>query len=280
MEHRVLIKVDKNGTKYWACPVCRKCGGAGGADAWIHTGWTCYRCGGTGEDPHPDVYKEYTPEYQAKLDQQRAKREAKKQAEHEAQLPQIRKEWLCQNGFNELGQTYLFLGNTYEMKEDIKAAGGLYNSVIGWHIANPVEGFQFLMVTINEVADETYNGYFFTFQKCPDIKERCKAELDRLNGVETKISEYVGQLKDRLTLEVTYKGCTSWQQPAYLTWEPDILVYLHKFMDSEGNVFIWKTESSVNISEGTTIQLTGTVKDHKEYKGVKQTVLTRCKLIA
>ena len=30
---------------------CWRCGGAGGSDAWKHTGWTCYRCGGEGKDP-------------------------------------------------------------------------------------------------------------------------------------------------------------------------------------------------------------------------------------
>jgi hypothetical protein len=278
MAQKILVKTDKNGTKYWACPTCRKCGGAGGSDAWTYTGWTCYRCGGSGLDPKPEIYKEYTPEYQAKLDERRAKREAKKQAEHEAKLPQIRKEWLLDNNFNEDGQTYLFLGNTYEMKEDIKAAGGTFSSVIGWHIAAPVDGFQFLMVTINEVAYETYNGYQFSFEICPDLKQRCKAELDKLNGVETKDSQYIGEVKQRLTLEVTYTGSASWEQPSYLSWEPDVTMYLHKFVDADGNILVWKTGSGLGIEAGSKIKLVGTVKDHSEYKGTKQTVLTRCKI--
>lgn len=28
---------------------CRRCGGAGGSDKWILTGWKCYQCGGTGK---------------------------------------------------------------------------------------------------------------------------------------------------------------------------------------------------------------------------------------
>jgi hypothetical protein len=28
---------------------CNRCGGAGGADKWQMTGWTCYQCGGTGK---------------------------------------------------------------------------------------------------------------------------------------------------------------------------------------------------------------------------------------
>lgn len=29
--------------------ICPRCMGAGGSDAWIHTGWTCNRCHGTGK---------------------------------------------------------------------------------------------------------------------------------------------------------------------------------------------------------------------------------------
>lgn len=30
---------------------CSRCGGAGGAEKWAHTGWTCYQCGGSGKGP-------------------------------------------------------------------------------------------------------------------------------------------------------------------------------------------------------------------------------------
>jgi hypothetical protein len=29
--------------------VCPRCHGAGGSDAWLHTGWTCHRCFGSGK---------------------------------------------------------------------------------------------------------------------------------------------------------------------------------------------------------------------------------------
>ena len=56
-----LVRVDRNGTKYFAGMVtCDRCGGAGGADAWAYTGWTCYKCGGEGKVPGSWV--ERTPE--------------------------------------------------------------------------------------------------------------------------------------------------------------------------------------------------------------------------
>lgn len=56
---------------------CWRCGGAGGAEAWRHTGWTCYRCAGTGIDPAKERIKLYTAEQNAKLDAAAEKRAAK-----------------------------------------------------------------------------------------------------------------------------------------------------------------------------------------------------------
>ena len=78
-----LIKIDKNGSKHFAGMVkCDRCGGQGGSDAWAYTGWTCYKCGGTGSVSA--TWIERTPEYQAKLDARREAKNAKKRAEAEA----------------------------------------------------------------------------------------------------------------------------------------------------------------------------------------------------
>ena len=74
---RTLIRIDKNGTKYWADDTCPRCGGAGERSEWYYTGLLCYECGGTGRS-RTRVQKEYTQEYWDKLQTQRLKREAKK----------------------------------------------------------------------------------------------------------------------------------------------------------------------------------------------------------
>ena len=82
-----LIKIDRNGTKYYEGEIpCSRCGGAGGADAWKYTGWTCYKCGGKGTEH--GTWKEYTPEYEAKLEAKRAERQKlweQEQAQKEAE---------------------------------------------------------------------------------------------------------------------------------------------------------------------------------------------------
>ncbi len=53
--------------------------------------------------------------------------------------------------------------------------------------------------------------------------------------------------------------------------------YLHLLKDSAGNTFSWITGNKLELDQGTRIKIDATVKEHKLYNGVKQTVLTRAK---
>ena len=82
MKKLQYVRTDRNGTKIyydWNCP---RCGGAGGADMWAYTGYTCYECGGTGLRVKPLIVKEYTDEYAAKLEARRLAKWDKDHAEY------------------------------------------------------------------------------------------------------------------------------------------------------------------------------------------------------
>ena len=86
--------------------------------------------------------------------------------------------------------------------------------------------------------------------------------------IETK-SEHVGQVGERITIKAaTAKLVTSWENEFGTT-------YLYKFTDERGNVFIWYASRGIAVEDGMTLK--GTVKNHNERDGVKQTVITRCK---
>jgi hypothetical protein len=129
------FKTDKNGTKYfydWNCP---RCSGAGFCDKWAYTGRFCFACGGTGKRSQPKIVKEYTDEYAAKLAARHASKvakqveEAKRYAEEhadeiEAQNRRIIEERYAEFGCGKDGVGYVLSGNTYKIKEQIKANGG------------------------------------------------------------------------------------------------------------------------------------------------------------
>lgn len=272
-----LIRVDKNGTKYWEVPAyCSRCGGTGFINYFTHIdGGRCFKCGGTG-NPHTTIEKEYTPEYAQKLEERRAKKEEKRMEALRAELPTKKAEWLEKEGFNADGKTYVFLGNTYEIKDEIKALGGKFDNYLNWHISKPVDGYQFLEIDVEEVANENITeGYSYDFDKWlkADIETRRKTKWNKENTVS---AGYYGEVGDKVNLEVTYVRYTCWEN-SYGYYGG--VTFLYTF-EMDGYTFIWKTSKllSDDIKEGDVITIAGTIKEHSEYNGIEQTVLTRCKV--
>lgn len=86
-----------------------------------------------------------------------------------------------------------------------------------------------------------------------------------------KNSQYIGNIGEKVSIAVTEcKLCTSWENQWGYT-------YLYKITDTQGNVFIWYASSCITHEVS---KITGTVKQHSERDGVKQTIITRCKAVA
>ena len=81
---------------------------------------------------------------------------------------------------------------------------------------------------------------------------------------------FLGEVGDRLDIAVASARCvTSWYNQYGET-------YMYEFIAEDGHVIMWKTSSWVDTDEVHSIK--GTVKEHEEYNGIKQTWLTRCKI--
>ena len=97
-----LIKIDKNGTKYYRERVpCWRCGNIAGGLYIVGTNngqlvpsgldnGICWKCHGDGYIW--ETTKEYTPEHLAKLEKERARRAAKREAENAAKAAEINAE--------------------------------------------------------------------------------------------------------------------------------------------------------------------------------------------
>ena len=208
-----LIKIDKNGSKYFEGPVtCDRCGGDGiykwGAviNGRPQYAGTCFKCGGAGRVI--DTWIERTPEYQAKLDAQRETRRAKRQAEYDRIAAERRAE--------------------QERREAERKAE----------------------------------------------QERREAE----RKAAAALSQYVGEVGARLTMAVSYVGSPSFERAPFRGWGDPETCYIHTFKDAAGNKIVWKTTTGVSLEPGQTVQITGTVKEHSEYRDEKQTVLQRCRI--
>lgn len=82
-----------------------------------------------------------------------------------------------------------------------------------------------------------------------------------------------------MELEVTLESTRWWEVPSYSGWGMTTKV-LYKFRDNAGNVLVWTTTGygvdAEQVQQGDKAILRGTVSEHSEYAGEKQTVLKRC----
>lgn len=92
------------------------------------------------------------------------------------------------------------------------------------------------------------------------------------------LSQYVGQVGDKVEIQATYVHTGSWEQKSFFKGYGTDTFYAHTFKDSDGNVLTWKTQKSLALTYGDLVKVKGAIKKHTEYKGEKQTELTRCKV--
>lgn len=261
----ILDRVDKNGTKYWRSNACPKCGGEGYLAGYEHIeGGVCFKCGGSGHHPH--TWKELTPEYAAKLAERRV-------AKARAKAPEKNRKFLASQGFSEDGRAWFPVGNTFAIKDHLKAAGARYNDLLGWHFDHPVDDFTCFEMKIDEITYLTYDG---SYDYLPQAEVMAYLRDLRETHAPKTTSEYIAKVGDKVQVVVKYVGFHTYETHFTYYGETN---YIHKFVDEHGNTIIWKTSSFQEFKPGMTYTIKGTVKELSEYKGDKQTVLTRCKVI-
>lgn len=87
-------------------------------------------------------------------------------------------------------------------------------------------------------------------------------------------SSWMGKVGDKVKFEIAdFAVLTSWETQWGIT-------HVYKFVNHDGLIATWKTSNWVDDHGiiGSTIK--GTIKELKEYRGIKQTELTRCKIAA
>lgn len=180
-------------------------------------------------------------------------------------------EWLKINGFSEDGETYLVMGNSYKIKDSLKEAGFKFSSLLRWHTDNDEydlpDGCHYCILDYNNVFvwDEEKGVTF--------MQEGAREYLEELfNPPRVSKSEYQGEIGEKIAVKkVEIINVGGYAGPYGYTW-------IYTFRDAEDNEYSWFTTVNKALTIGMFCDITGFVKEFKEYKGVKTTVLTRCKL--
>ena len=232
-------------------------------------GGVCLKCSGSGfiyKDKvrlYTEAEYERNKEYQEKA---RKRKEQKREAEMLRSTAAKKKEWLEKNSFDENENTYIIFGDSYSIKDELKAAGWRFSHQFLWHKPDPA-GYEDRVIKLNlsEVGSWTVYGAFVFNENAADY---IKQKLD--NALPPSKSEWLeGEKVEDLT--VTFVSKREFNGYYGLT---NILT----FETEEGNVLTWYTSTNQNLEIGENYFISGKIKDRKEYKGVKTTILTRCKI--
>ena len=281
-----LIKIDRNGSKHYEGYVqCDRCGGLGLFATGTCNGQLvitpvdngiCHKCFGAGKVWGKWI--ERTPEYEAVLAERRAKREEEKRIKRIEEIKAHIDEVYTKHGFSADGKLYAVVEpNSYEIRDELKEAGAKWNDRMrSWVFTEKPEKWQTIEILFDELYTINYE-YGTVWYK------------DGVNGVELvksktvkpgKDSQFVGKAGDKVSIKATYLFSAFFEVKSFGGYGTE-LMYVHNFVDADGNKFVWKTGTGISeVEKGAEVQITGAVKEHKEYKGEKQTILTRCRIKA
>ena len=276
-----LDRIDRNNTHYYTDSRCPKCGGKGYLPGYEHVeGGVCFLCGGSGRHGRQVIVR--TEEYNEKLTQARLERARKTAGKRNA-------EFLKSRGFSVDGFAWIVMGNTFEIKDQLKAAGARYDNIFGWHFDHEVKEFPTVRISIEdkltrlsmnpETLAEEYEdtvGYYYNdgtlsfgdewvvFLHLKEMREKWEAD-------HAPKTEWYGSIKDKVDLSVKLIRRGNYDTMYGVT-------HVYTFEDAQGYQLVWKTGTFLEQEVGAQVNLKGTIKAHSEYKGIKQTELTRCKV--
>lgn len=235
----------------------------------------CLKCNGVGyivETVRLYTEKEFNSiEKQKERAAERRLEEAKKlEQEKRAKAGETKANWLLENGFNEAGITYVYIADdSYNRKDELKAAGWRYHALVGWHngeINVPYNEEDIYILDADTAAEFGMYGDGAWKYSVKEVIAKAKASLK----AESR-SEWIGLEKEKIIdLPVVLKrksGCQT-----RFGWSD-----IYTFMNGD-NAIVWFTSSNTNLEEGKEYLLSATIKAHNEYKGEKQTTITRAKV--
>ena len=106
------------------------------------------------------------------------------------------------------------------------------------------------------------------------LPSACKREKTRLEREkESENCDWVGMVGHPISLSVMIEGTKP-----FTGYYGNGMMY--RFRDFDGNVLVWfKSGAAIpNVNTGATVTLSGTVKKHDTFRGLRQTLLKRCKI--
>lgn len=235
---------------------CRRCGGAGRSEAWRYTGYVCFDCGGSGRGGEREAPL-YTQDKLDRLNAIAAKKAANKAAK--AEVARIAREAETE------ARRATFHAKHADLLPWLENAGRTG--------ADYREGFLGDMLRLAHDRAQWSEA-----QEAAVYRSHAKA-------IERKAlaagSQHVGNLGERITATVTVERESSYERTPYMGGycRDTETVYITTLRTDDGAALVVKSPR-FREAVGSKLTIRGTVKEHSEFRGEKQTILSRVTVVS
>lgn len=264
-----FVKEDKNGTKtYEVIDKCDFCGGKGIIPYYSY--WdngVCYTCMGTGKKHY--TYLVRTEEYAKKLEE---KRNAKYLKEEEARKEKGKKEIM-----NSMEKRMSFITNC-KNGSCVNCKHASYCSLLKNFIDNYTNKDSLTLTYCPNGCMEDLVELSETKEYKDNLAKIVALREQALNKVQAqaKSTNYLGNVGEKI--EFVVKDISKlYTSSVNIGYGREIYSITYKIVTTDGSAVLWTTGTCLDETViGKTIK--GTIKELKEYKGEKETVITRGKV--
>jgi hypothetical protein len=125
-------------------------------------------------------------------------------------------------------------------------------------------------LTLHDITQHEFISYDqtgFAASMIAAHRQAATQVIDRRSG--DRPSQYIGRITERSTFTLTVCELRT-------IGEGEDVKFLHKFVDPHGNRVTWFASTEHALEIGQQVQIKGTVVEHREFRGVPETILTRC----
>lgn len=255
---------------------CPRCGATGNFSYNSLDGTMCYGCRGAKyviNEVRAYTEKEYNTMKRANERAKERKLEAKAAKEKDLidNAETYKLEVAKKLGFSDEGKIYVVCGgDTYAIKDQLKALGARFDYTFKWFFSKKVElpeGYKLCEVSFDEVYDYEPRTKWATFK--PNVRDILSAKLTETNPP-ASTTYYPAAIKDKISVKAVLSTIRGFDSMYGYT-------YVYTFT-LDNYVFVWMTTKDLDIEAGSAVELTGTIKGFEDYQGVAQTQVTRCKV--
>lgn len=171
-------------------------------------------------------------------------------------------------GLAEDGSAYIVI-NKYAKAADMKPLGARWCPELGWHFDSKQDDTFY--VSALDIGDFDSAGEW-------SFKPNVEAILDKFREqfIPESDSEYIGEIGEKVKLNVIFDKWTSFESS--YGYGSSTTIFVYTFIANGKDTVVWMTGTDLDVEEGKEYTIIGTVKDHREYRKDKQTILTRCKI--